>query len=101
MAPDERARAHRALMPLVMGAGRWLGELNLRHFRTGEIIPFLVDWFRIDDHAHRAVPMNMATVSRDLRGQKQLEEESSTPQRIAGAAGGRSGRRNWRKRSND
>ncbi len=72
MAPDERTRAHRELMPLVVGTGRWLGELNFRHFKTGEIIPFLVDWFRIDD-LHTGRPMNMATVSRDLRGQKELE----------------------------
>lgn len=73
LAPEDRARAHRELMPLAMETGRWLGELNLRHFRTGEDIPFLVDWFRIDD-PHTGLPMNMATVSRDLRGQKHLEE---------------------------
>lgn len=73
LAPDERPRAHRELMPLVMSTGRWLGELNLRHFRTGKIIPFLVDWFRIDD-PRSGVPMNMAIVSRDLRGQKEHEE---------------------------
>jgi PAS domain S-box-containing protein len=73
LAPDEQARAHSELMPLVMKTGRWLGELKLRHFRTGEDIPFLVDWFRIDD-LRTGRPMNMATVSRDLRGQKQLEE---------------------------
>ena len=73
LAPDERARAHHELMPLVMKTGRWLGELNFRHFTTGEDVPFLVDWFRIDD-LRTGRPMNMATVSRDLRGQKQLEE---------------------------
>lgn len=73
IAPHERSRAHRDLMPLVMEAGRWLGELTFRHQRTGEDIPFLVDWFRIDDF-RTGRPMNMATVSRDLRGQKQLEE---------------------------
>jgi C4-dicarboxylate-specific signal transduction histidine kinase len=74
LAPDERVRAREELMPQVMRTGRWLGELNLRHFKTGEIIPFLVDWFRIDDpRTGRA--MNMATVSRDLRGQKKLEAD--------------------------
>lgn len=73
LAPDEKSRAHRELMPLVMGAGRWLGELNFRHLKTGKDIPFLVDWFRIDDF-RTGRPLNMATVSRDLRGQKQLEE---------------------------
>jgi PAS domain S-box-containing protein len=73
LAPDERPRAHRDLMPLVMATGRWLGELNFRHFKTGEDIPLLVDWFRIDD-LRTGRPMNMATVSRDLREQKLLEE---------------------------
>lgn len=73
LAPDDRRRAHRELMPLVMETGRWLGELNFRHLKTGQDIPFLVDWFRIDD-VRTGSPMNMATVSRDLRGQKQLEE---------------------------
>ncbi|MCG2644787.1 MULTISPECIES: PAS domain-containing sensor histidine kinase [Bradyrhizobium] len=72
MAPDERTRAHREALPMVMGTGRWLGELNLRHFKTGEIVPFLVDWFRIDD-PRTGRPANMATVSRDLRPQKKLE----------------------------
>jgi PAS domain S-box-containing protein len=87
LAPDERTRAHRELMPLVARTGRWLGELNFRHFKTGEIIPFLVDWFRIDD-LRTGRPMNMATVSRDLRGQKTLEENlrrlnESLEQRVA------------------
>jgi signal transduction histidine kinase/PAS domain-containing protein len=74
LAPEERTRARCELMPLVMKTGRWLGELNLRHFKTGEIIPFFVDWFRIDD-PRTGRPMNMATVSRDLRGQKKLEAD--------------------------
>ncbi|HAP10051.1 MAG: hypothetical protein CL533_18770 [Afipia sp.] len=87
MAPDERARAHRELLPMVMGTGRWLGELNLRHFKTGEIIPFLVDWFRIDD-PRTGRPTNMATVGRDLRHQKKLEGDlrglnESLEQRVA------------------
>jgi C4-dicarboxylate-specific signal transduction histidine kinase len=87
LAPEEQARARRELMPLVMKTGRWLGELNLRHFKTGEIIPFLVDWFRIDD-SRTGRPTNMATVSRDLRGQKKLEADlrrfnESLEQRVA------------------
>ncbi len=73
-APEERDRAHRELMPLVMKRGRWLGEVNLRNFTTGEIIPFLVDWFRIDD-PRCGRPMNMATVSRDLRDRKTHEAD--------------------------
>ena len=87
MAPDERTRAHGELLPMVMETGRWLGELNFRHFKTGEIIPFLVDWFRIDD-PRTGQPRNMATVSRDLRPQKRLEGDlrrlnESLEQRVA------------------
>jgi PAS domain S-box-containing protein len=74
LAPDERPRAHRDLIPLVMETGRWLGEIRFRHLTTGEDIPFLVDWFRIED-LRTGRPMNMATVSRDLRGQRELEED--------------------------
>lgn len=87
MAPHERTRALHEALPKVMGTGRWLGELDLRHFRTGEIIPFLVDWFRIDDK-RTGHPTNMATVSRDLRPQKKLEDDlrrlnESLEQRVA------------------
>jgi PAS domain S-box-containing protein len=74
LAPNERTRARYELMPLVMKTGRWLGEVNFRHFKTGEIIPFLVDWFRIDD-PRTGRPTNMAAVGRDLRGQRKLEAD--------------------------
>jgi two-component system, LuxR family, sensor kinase FixL len=74
VAPDDRDRARDECWPVVMRSGRWVGELNFRHFRTGEIIPFLVDWFRIDD-PRTGRPMNLATVSRDLRVQKRSEAE--------------------------
>jgi PAS domain S-box-containing protein len=74
VAPDDRNRARDECWPVVMRSGRWVGELNFRHFRTGEDIPFLVDWFRIDD-PRTGQPMNLATVSRDLRAQKRSETE--------------------------
>jgi C4-dicarboxylate-specific signal transduction histidine kinase len=43
-------------------------------FQDGEDIPVLVDWFRIDD-PRTGQPMNLATVSRDLRVQKRSEAE--------------------------
>jgi C4-dicarboxylate-specific signal transduction histidine kinase len=74
LAPEERSRAEAELMPHVIESGRWFGELNFCHFKTGENIPFLVDWFRIDD-VRSGRPMDIATVSRDLRGQKKLEAD--------------------------
>jgi PAS domain S-box-containing protein len=74
LVPEERVWVRDELFPAMMKTGRWRGELRFRNFKTGEIIPFFVDWFRIDD-ARTGRPMNVATVSRDLRAQKKLEVE--------------------------
>ena len=74
LAPYEQTRARVELLPRVMTTGRWLGELDFRHFKTGEIVPFLVDWFRIDD-PRSGRPMNVATICRDLRAEKKLDTE--------------------------
>jgi PAS domain S-box-containing protein len=70
----DRKRARETLMPAEIGNGRWRGELNFRYFETGNEIPFFVDWFRIDD-PRTGQPINLATVSRDLREQKKLEND--------------------------
>jgi PAS domain S-box-containing protein len=72
LVPEERQRARDELWPMVMRSGRWIGELNFVHWQTGAAIPFLVDWFRVDD-PHTGRPMNIATVSRILTAQKQHE----------------------------
>jgi len=74
LAPEDRAQARSELMPQVIKTGRWLGELNFRHLKTGDIIPCLVDWFRIDEmRSGRA--MNMAMVGHDLRARKNFEAD--------------------------
>src|SRR5260221_7345293 len=72
--PDERSRVREELWPAMMRIGRWTGEIAFRHFKSGEAIPFLVEWFRIDD-PHTGGAMNIATVSRDLTSQKRSEGE--------------------------
>ena len=74
IAPEERPRVRDELWPIGMQSGRWSGEVRLRHFGTGAAIPFLVDWFRIDD-PRSGRPMDIATVSRDLTAQKRSEAE--------------------------
>jgi PAS domain S-box-containing protein len=74
VAPEDRARARDSLWGIVMKEGRWSGELAFRHFQSGESLPALVDWFRIDD-PRSGKPMNVATVTRDLRSLKQVEDE--------------------------
>ena len=62
------------IWPLVLRTGRWQGELDLQHFGSRTPMPFLIDWFRIDD-PRTGEPMNVATVSRDLSAQKAAEVE--------------------------
>jgi len=72
VSPQDRTTVQREIWPLVLRTGRWKGEFDLRHFGSGMPIPFLVDCFRIDD-PRSGQPMNVATVSRDLREQKGSE----------------------------
>lgn len=71
---SDQERLRNQCWPTALANRRWIGELNFSNFRTGETIPFLVDIFRIDDPRGNG-PMNVATVSRDLRKQKQAEFE--------------------------
>jgi PAS domain S-box-containing protein len=71
--PEDHARARDAWQ-IVLRTGRWGGELMFCHFKTRAAVPFLVDWFRVD-HPRTGEPLNLATVSRDLRAQKHAETE--------------------------
>ena len=71
---SDRIRVRDECWRIVTETGRWCGELRLRNFKTGAIIPVLVDWFRIDDKRTGKAAV-MATVSRDLTAQKQAEAE--------------------------
>jgi PAS domain S-box-containing protein len=74
VAPEDRERARKELWPQVVRNGRWTGEFRFRHLETGEAIPVLLDWFRIDEpRTGRA--MNIAAVTRDLTAQKRSEAE--------------------------
>jgi PAS domain S-box-containing protein len=51
---------------------RWRGKLSFRNFKTGALIPVLVDWFRIDDKRTGEAAV-IAMVSRDRTAQEQAE----------------------------
>lgn len=72
VSPQHRKTVEDDIWPLVLRMGRWKGELDLKHFRSGIEIPFQIDCFRIDD-PRTGEPMNVATVSRDLSAQKNSE----------------------------
>ena len=64
----------REIVPELERRGRWVGELRLRHFVTGEPIPVLWDGFRVDD-PETGEPIGLATVTRDITERKKAEEE--------------------------
>jgi PAS domain S-box-containing protein len=74
VAESDQTRLEHEVWPFFLREGRWSGELKLRHFRERADIPVLVDWFYIDDPRTRR-PMNIATVSIDLRLMKAAEAE--------------------------
>jgi PAS domain S-box-containing protein len=74
LAPEDRARARDEAWPIVRQSGRWVGELTFRHFASGDEIPILLDWFRIDD-SRTGDTINIAAVGKDLRAQKSAERE--------------------------
>jgi PAS domain S-box-containing protein len=71
---SDRIRVRDECWRILTETGRWCGELRFRNFKTGAIVPVLVDWFRIDDKRTGEAAV-MATVSRDLTAQKQAEAE--------------------------
>jgi PAS domain S-box-containing protein len=72
--PEQLPRIEREVFPAVREKGRWTGELTFRHFKTGAAIPVIYDVFRIDDPA-TGKPTNYATLTRDITGIKQAEQQ--------------------------
>jgi PAS domain S-box-containing protein len=70
---QERDRFEREVLPAVFRDGRWEGEIQLKHFKTGAAIPMLHHLFFINEQGtDRRIAM--ATVSRDITVRKQAEE---------------------------
>jgi len=75
--PDEdREFVINEVIPRVMETGHWAGEINFRHFHSGEDIPVWYDMFRIDDPVS-GEPINFATITRDIREKKKTDQELS------------------------
>ncbi|HEX2972959.1 MAG TPA: PAS domain S-box protein [Tepidisphaeraceae bacterium] len=72
--PQDRPLLDQSVIPAVLQKGRWTGEINFRHFKTGEPIAMLWEVFRIDD-PQTGRPLHLATVSRDIRERKRIEQE--------------------------
>lgn len=72
-ASREREHLRDRIMPIVIARGRWIGEVELLDFRSGESIPALLEWFRID-HPRNGQPINFGAVVSDLRPHKRIEQ---------------------------
>ena len=72
--PDEdRTRLETYILPIILEAGHWEGEIRFRNFRTGATIPMLHHAFVVrDPHTNR--PIALATISRDITERKRAEE---------------------------
>jgi PAS domain S-box-containing protein len=71
--PAERERVEKEVWPSVLRVGRWDGELHLRHFSSGAMIPMLNHVFLIRDG--NGEPVAVATISRDVTQRKLAEAE--------------------------
>jgi PAS domain S-box-containing protein len=66
--------------PIVLAQGHWEGEGVLRHFVTGELIPVQVSSLVL--RASDGEPLCFATVQRDLRATRRLEEHLRQAQKM-------------------
>jgi PAS domain S-box-containing protein len=79
MERDHR-RLEKEMLRSIFGTGTWIGELALRHFKTGAPIPVEMSAFIIKD-TKSDKPIALANISRDITERKHAEEEK---QRLQG-----------------
>jgi two-component system cell cycle sensor histidine kinase/response regulator CckA len=66
--------------PIIQAQGRWEGEGELRHSRTGVLIPTSVSSFLMRDAD--GAPMGFATIQRDLREVRRMEQHMRQLQKM-------------------
>jgi PAS domain S-box-containing protein len=70
---SDRERGRTQVVPAALRDNYWEGEMTFKHARTGEPIPVLAAVFPVRDAAGAVT--GIATITRDLRAQKQAEAE--------------------------
>ncbi|MGP7795637.1 sensor histidine kinase [Sphingomonas sp. CLY1604] len=71
--PEQAQTIVRDVLPQVDRDGHWIGELDFRHFRTGESIPVLYSVFSITDAG--GALLGYGTVTRDFRERRRAEDD--------------------------
>lgn len=69
--PQAETALRQRILPTVQHGGAWVGELEVRNIRTGELIPVLANMFLLNEPTN-GEPVGYATVMRDLR-ERQLK----------------------------
>ncbi len=72
--PETNSLIEDEVIPALRQDGRWNGEIKMRNLKTGELIPMHSQAFVIRDPDTFEI-LGKATVSRDLRKQKMLEQQ--------------------------
>lgn len=73
-APQDLELFQNKVIPIVQKEGRWAGDINLRNFKTKELIPVWMDIFYIF-HPETNEPLAFATVTTDITERKKAETE--------------------------
>ncbi|MBE7183050.1 MAG: PAS domain S-box protein [Methylobacterium mesophilicum] len=71
--PEQAERVATEILPSVDRVGGWTGEMQFRHFKTGEPIPVLYSVFPVVDYD--GTKIGYGTVTRDFRERKRAEEQ--------------------------
>jgi PAS domain S-box-containing protein len=71
--PEDMEFVKKEIMPTVMKLGRWAGEFQFRHFKTGEPVYVYYDLFLTLDPSSGKV-QNLSTVTRNITDRKHAEE---------------------------
>jgi len=71
---EELEKFQQQVLPTVWQKGRWDGELQFRHFKTGKAIPMLSHIFFIREQGGER-PLALATISHDITERRRAEDE--------------------------
>jgi PAS domain S-box-containing protein len=72
-APDAMNVLDKKVGPALQQKGKWAGEVNYRHFKTGEAIPVWLNGFTLTDPTTGEL-IGHASVTRDMRAEKAAQQ---------------------------
>ena len=72
--PGDLPLVHETVLPALSANGHWEGELHFRHRETGQSLPMDFVGFQVTDR-RTGEPRFVATVSRDMRERRALEQQ--------------------------